>query len=224
MPQASYKRFLFLIHCQMKNWFMLYWTQYAPIKMLTLYQKWQLLDMIFGYNIDPKNIPKCDDEIVKITFGFFLQQFKIDENKYENICARNKENWKKWGRPPNEKPKKPNGIFGNPKNPEKPKKPDNDNDNDKDKDKDNENKKEKKEKVEFEIFWEIYWKKINRDFCEKKRNSLKDFEREKIMETLPSRLKQFTDIQFQPYPWTYLNQKRWNDVIKNKPQNWIILW
>lgn len=52
-----------------------------------------------------------------------MKQFwiKQDEKYQEKIIARNQENGKKGGRPPKEKPKKPNGLKWNPKNPSKPK-------------------------------------------------------------------------------------------------------
>lgn len=80
------------------------------------------------------------DLLMQIAIMPFINQFKRDEEKYNNVVERNKKNGKKGGRPSNnqeDKPKKPSGLFGNPKkpketqdNPKKPKKPDNDNDND----------------------------------------------------------------------------------------------
>jgi transcription initiation factor IIE alpha subunit len=66
----------------------------------------------------------------------------------------------------------------------------------------------------FVIFWDLYNKKVgDRQKCEKKWKALKETERKAIIETLPNFKKQFSDKQFQPFPETYLNQKRWEDDI-----------
>lgn len=78
--------------------------------------------------------------------------------------------------------------------------------------------------IPFISFRNLYWKKIwDKNECEKKWNELKDKEKIKIIETLPNWILQFSDKQFQPYPKTYLNQKRWNDEIEIKHKNWIQL-
>jgi len=73
--------------------------------------------------------------------------------------------------------------------------------------------------VAFFEFWNLYNKKIAKVKCEKKWNKLKDKEREEIMNTLPNFLKTINDKQFQPYPETYLNQRRWEDEIENDEFN-----
>jgi len=45
----------------------------------------------------------------------------------------------------------------------------------------------------------------------KKWINLKQGDRDAIFKTLPTFLLSITDKQFQPYPETYLNNKRWND-------------
>lgn len=68
--------------------------------------------------------------------------------------------------------------------------------------------------IEFEIFWNLYNKKVgSKDSCESKWKKLTNEERQKIIDTLPNFLKAITDKQFQPHPQTYLNQKRWNDEL-----------
>lgn len=68
--------------------------------------------------------------------------------------------------------------------------------------------------IDFEKFWELYGKKVGDKLkCKKKWDSLTDKERETSIQTIPNFIKQFTDKQYQPYPETYLNQKRWNDEI-----------
>lgn len=68
--------------------------------------------------------------------------------------------------------------------------------------------------VPFDIFWNLYDKKKgSKDNCEKIWNKLNDETRKKIIDTLPKFKASITDKQFQPFPQTYLNQKRWNDEI-----------
>ena len=77
--------------------------------------------------------------------------------------------------------------------------------------------------VSFEKFWNLYNKKVgDKSRCETKWNKLKDKEREKVIETLPAWLKQIKEKQFQPYPETYLNQRRWNDEIIEVIEKWKI--
>ena len=53
-----------------------------------------------------------DDEMVSLAFDFMSLQQRIDREKYEEKCQKNRENGKKGGRPP--KPKKANGFSENP--------------------------------------------------------------------------------------------------------------
>ena len=69
-------------------------------------------------------------------------------------------------------------------------------------------------KIDFLEFWNLYNKKVgSKDNCEKKWNKLEKEEQLKIIEILPSYINQFTDKQFQPFPETFLNQKRWDNEI-----------
>ena len=68
--------------------------------------------------------------------------------------------------------------------------------------------------IPFDVFWNMYNKKVgSKDSCISKWNKLKDEEKQKIIDTLPTFLSSIKDKQFQPHPQTYLNQKRWNDEI-----------
>ena len=72
----------------------------------------------------------------------------------------------------------------------------------------------KKVNIDFSVFWELYNKKVGDKFkVEKKWNNLKDVDRSSIMDTLPAFLKLIPDKQFQPYPMSYLNGRRWEDEI-----------
>lgn len=79
----------------------------------------------------------------------------------------------------------------------------------------NDNKENNEINIPFSKFWNLYGKKKgNRSSCEKKWNRLKDSEREEIIETLPNFKKSVSDIKYLPYPETYLNGRRWEDVIE----------
>ena len=64
--------------------------------------------------------------------------------------------------------------------------------------------------ISFEIFWGTYGKKVGSKVkAEKAWNKLKDSERDFIMHKLPAYVNKFTDKQYQPYPTTFLNERRW---------------
>lgn len=71
-------------------------------------------------------------------------------------------------------------------------------------------------KIDFEIFWNLYNKKVgSKNNCKLKWDRLIKIEQEKIIEILPEYKTQFKDIQFQPHPETFINQRRWeNEIIK----------
>jgi len=83
---------------------------------------------------------------------------------------------------------------------------------------DNNDKNETSINIPFDEFWNLYDKKMgDKSACEKKWQKLKDSDRSKIISTLPDFKQQFSEKQYQPFPATYLNQKRWNDeIIKGK--------
>ena len=80
-------------------------------------------------------------------------------------------------------------------------------DNNKDKEKDN-------NKLGFDLFWNLYPNKIGKAKCEPKWIGLDLSTQEKIIETLPKFIsyKPFETYNH-PNPETYLNQKRWEDVL-----------
>lgn len=89
------------------------------------------------FEVDNGEDPDVDDDII-MAFEFMSLQKRLDKEKYEAKCKRNRENGKKGGRPKADSVKtekserlfeKANGFFENP----------NDNDNDNEKDKDNDN-------------------------------------------------------------------------------------
>lgn len=75
-------------------------------------------------------------------------------------------------------------------------------------------KETKRECFTFDEFWSLYPKKVAKEICGKKYESLSANDKQKIKETLPNFIlhKPFKDYTH-PNPSTYLNQKRWNDEI-----------
>ena len=68
--------------------------------------------------------------------------------------------------------------------------------------------------IVFDVFWSLYNKKVgDKSACEKKWNNLKDTDRQKIIDTLPSFINTIEDKQYQPHPSSYLNQRRWEDEL-----------
>ena len=66
----------------------------------------------------------------------------------------------------------------------------------------------------FDDFWNLYDKKRgDKDKIEKKWQSLKDSEREAIMNHLPLYKKSQPNKKYRKDPSTYLNNKSWNDEI-----------
>jgi hypothetical protein len=110
-----------------KKSFVLYTDQRSYFDKLNDQEAGQLIKHIFSY-VNDEN-PNPVDRIIDLSFEPIKLQLKRDLIKYESISDRNKLNGKLGGRPKQEEPKKPTGLFGNP---DKPKKADTDNDTDTD--------------------------------------------------------------------------------------------
>lgn len=73
---------------------------------------------------------------------------------------------------------------------------------------------EKEPNISFDVFWDAYGKKVgNKSLCIQRWNKLKDEDRQKIIDTLPSFIASVSDIKYLPYPEKYLNAQRWNDEV-----------
>lgn len=73
--------------------------------------------------------------------------------------------------------------------------------------------------ISFDSFWDLYDKKVNRNKCERKWLSLKDAERELVMEHIPKYVSSTPEKQFRKNPLTYLNNNSWEDeVLKTAEQ------
>jgi hypothetical protein len=110
---------------QNKKSFLLYCDIIHTVNKLSDEQAGRLFKHVLSY-VNDEN-PNANDIIIDLVFEPIKQSLKRDLRKYENICERNKSNGNKGGRP-KKQPKKPSGLFTNPKNPNEPKKPDIDSD------------------------------------------------------------------------------------------------
>ena len=133
----------------MKNSFILYQDYEQHIQLLTDEQAGKLLKAIFAYN---QGIPFDLDPVTKMAFSFIKAGLDRDNEKYQSILNRNKNNGLKGGRPKNqdlnqqENPNNPVGFLGTQNNPDEPKKADNDTDNENDNVSDSETVKKKNTK------------------------------------------------------------------------------
>lgn len=77
---------------------------------------------------------------------------------------------------------------------------------------------EKNADDEFEKFWKLYDKKVERTKCERLWSKLSKADKQKIFERLPEYIQNTPDKQYRKNPSTYLNprEKRWLDEIIHK--------
>ena len=115
-----------------KNSFLIYIDYEEQFSLLTDEQLGQLIRAIMKYE-KTSEIPKLDG-MLKMAFSFIKTQLDRDREKYEEKCAKNRENAKRGGRPKKQTDnKKPNGFKENQMD---AKKPDNDNEDDNDNEED----------------------------------------------------------------------------------------
>lgn len=118
----------------------------------------QLIKHIFAY-VNDKN-PKLENRILEIAFKPIKLQLKRDLQKYETICAKNKENInKRWG-----KEKRANTTVYGRKN-RNTKNTDNDNDNDIDIDNDIIKEKIYKKEIAFKKSIEPFIERYGKETC-----------------------------------------------------------
>lgn len=153
------------------------------------------------------------DALIKIAFAPFKNQFARDDEKYQKIVERNKNNGLKGGRPKTEvnpeEPNKPSGLSGNPDNPQKA-------DSDSKSVSDSDSKSESKEISRFAEFWDLYGKKVDSKKCEAKFKKLSKKDVDQLFEALPKYIASTPEKQFRKNPLTWLNGKCWNDEIQNQ--------
>ena len=140
----------------------------------------------------------------------FLNQFKRDGIKYNNVCEARKLAGSKGGKQKVANASKCKQKVAN--------LAENDNDNDND----NDNKNDKKEESEnFEIFWNQYDYKKSRSKSEASfKTALKKESFENIIAGLENYIKnRGADPKFWKHPTTWLNSESWSDEYKAKTSN-----
>lgn len=119
-----------------KDSFIIYKSFYKPISRLSDKQLGRLFRAIFKYQLGEE---VTVEEDIEMAFGFFINQFEIDETKYHGIVERNRNNGRKGGAPignsnaKSKQPKQPSGLNSTQTTQNKPNENDNDNENDIDK-------------------------------------------------------------------------------------------
>jgi len=72
----------------------------------------------------------------------------------------------------------------------------------------------------FNIFWDLYDKKVDKLKCEKKWYRLNIGERAAVIKYLPSYIKSQPNKQYRKNPATFLNNRSWeNEIINDKPKS-----
>tara|TARA_R110001606_G_scaffold91591_1_gene204227 strand:+ start:2204 stop:2866 length:663 start_codon:yes stop_codon:yes gene_type:complete len=180
-----------------KKSFLIYCDIIHTIQHLTDEEKGKLFQHLLEYVNDLN--PVLEDRLLLIAWKPIELQLKRDLVKYESICDRNSKNGSLGGRP--KKPKKPNGLFGNP---DKPKKADTDTDTDTDTDNESINT------FTHESF--LIWFKQCRNYLGLKFNVKKLSTLEK---QLFNELKEYTKEDFKIAFKNFSNDKYWNDPTKS---------
>ncbi len=70
----------------------------------------------------------------------------------------------------------------------------------------------------FEVFWDMYGKKIDKEKCAKKFAKLPEKDREAILQVLPIYVASTPELQFRKNPYTWLNGKCWRDELQQQPE------
>lgn len=73
--------------------------------------------------------------------------------------------------------------------------------------------------LNFEDFWNMYGKKVERMKCEKIFAKIKEADREKIKQHVPVYVASTPDPKYRKNPQTYLNGQCWNDEIITESDN-----
>lgn len=101
----------------------------TQLQMLSTTQKAQRVDAVFERQATWKIMENLDP-LVAMLLSLMIQEWWKDNEKYEEVCERNKKNGLKWGRPKKNRPV----IWKTDWNPKQPKKADSDNDSEYDSD------------------------------------------------------------------------------------------
>lgn len=190
-----------------KTSFILHMDSLSVLDELTNEQSGILFKAIKDFNsgIEPEL-----DFAMKMCFIPFKNQFTRDFEKYEIKCEKNRENGKFGGRPKKTETEKtdmvsekPNQTESNPKN------------HDKEKESESEKESEKEnDRILFEIFWNIFDKKVDKVKCFKVWKKIHKHKRSFIQEKARKYVLTTPDVKFRKNPLTWLNGECWNDEIE----------
>jgi hypothetical protein len=150
------------------------------------------------------------DFAMKMCFLPFRNQFIRDLERYEKKCEVNRKNGSTGGRP--KKTEETESVFVEPKKTEV-----NPKNHDKEKESESDNEKEN-ETILFDIFWNVYNKKIDKVKCFKAWKKIDHQKRTFIQEQARKYVASTPDAKFRKNPLTWLNGECWNDEIEVMPQ------
>ena len=79
---------------------------------------------------------------------------------------------------------------------------------------------------DFGIFWAVYPKRVAKKDAEKAWKRLTSQQKVAAMEALPKHIEKWADPEFIPYPASWLNGERWEDVLEPaiKPKVTLAWW
>jgi hypothetical protein len=152
------------------------------------------------------------DEIVKLVFSPFKNQFKRDDEKYTKTCERRAIAGSKGGKQKVANASKCKQELANVAD----KKNKNKNKNKTKNDNDSDNKSDSKKEVtvdRFDEFWGLYDKKTGLPKCKAKFSKLADSDIELIFKNLPAYVASTPDKKFRKNPEVWINNQCWHDEI-----------
>ncbi len=166
---------------------------------LTDEQAGKLFKAIYAYQIDEET--KLD-QIIKMVFLPFKNQFARDDSKYLETCERRAIAGSKGGKQKVANASKSKQKVANVADSVSKSKSDSDSDSKKEVTNDR-----------FAEFWDLYGKKSDSAKCKAKFSKLSKSDIELIFEKLPAYINSTPDKQYRKNPITWLNGKCWNDEI-----------
>ena len=160
---------------------------------------------------------------IKYQVAFIKKQLDADLEKYKDKCKKNSENIRKrWNT--TEKECIPNDTTVYDRIPNDTNYTDKDKDKDKDKEINNNRdiniscSKQVSSDYDFDTFWNAYPRKIGKEKCKNwfKSHKPKHDLVNKMVEAIEKQKnsKQWSDPQYIPHPYTWLNQGRWEDELE----------
>jgi hypothetical protein len=182
----------------MRASFLIYKGFYDPIKHLEDDQLGKLFRALFEYQIN--DIEPENSDPIYMAFQFFKNQFVLDQVKYSEKCDRNSQNAKKrWNA--NECDRMQTNAINA----------------DKDKEKEKEKDLKDQSEIEFNIFWNLYGKKIDRVKCLKAYKKIHSSKRAFVYERARIYVSLTPEVKYRKNPLTWLNGECWNDEMIERP-------